>query len=92
MRAAVLGAGLAGSCVALELTDAGFEVALFDRAEQPLTRASAANEGKIHLGLVYANDPSGRTAQEETLSQSNLEAGGRRARPHGPACALRKAT
>jgi len=73
MRVAVLGAGLAGSCVALELADAGFDVQLFDRAEQPLSRASASNEGKIHLGLVYANDPSGRTAQTMAMGAACFE-------------------
>jgi glycine/D-amino acid oxidase-like deaminating enzyme len=63
MRIAVLGAGLAGTCVALELAEAGCDVHLFDRAPQALAGASLGNEGKIHLGLVYANDASGRTAQ-----------------------------
>lgn len=34
---------------------------LFDRCDRPLTQAGYWNEGKIHLGLVYANDPIGRT-------------------------------
>ena len=34
---------------------------LFDRCDRPLTQAAYWNEGKIHLGLVYANDPIGRT-------------------------------
>jgi glycine/D-amino acid oxidase-like deaminating enzyme len=63
MRVAVLGAGLAGTCVALELAAAGLDVHLFDRAPQALSGASLGNEGKIHLGLVYANDASGRTAR-----------------------------
>jgi hypothetical protein len=73
MRVAVLGAGLAGCCVALELADAGFEVTLFDRAVQPLSRASLGNEGKIHLGLVYANDASGRTAQTMAMGAACFE-------------------
>jgi len=63
MRVAVLGAGLAGTCVAMELAAAGCEVHLFDRAPGALLGASVVNEGKIHLGLVYANDASGRTAR-----------------------------
>ncbi len=58
---AVLGAGIQGCCVALELARRGHRVDLYDRCDRPLTQASYWNEGKIHLGLVYANDPIGRT-------------------------------
>jgi glycine/D-amino acid oxidase-like deaminating enzyme len=58
---AVLGAGFQGSCIALELARRGHRVELFDRCDRPLTQAGYWNEGKIHLGLVYANDPIGRT-------------------------------
>ena len=54
----ILGAGLAGACTALELAQRGLDVTLVDRDERALNRASLRNEGKIHLGLVYANDPS----------------------------------
>src|SRR5262245_6184379 len=56
MRVAVLGGGLQGACVALELASAGVAVDLYDKNDHCLTRASAQNEGKIHLGYVYAND------------------------------------
>lgn len=62
-RIAVLGAGLAGSCTALELAEAGHQVDLYDRCDAPLTRASLSNEGKIHLGYVYALDASLETAR-----------------------------
>lgn len=57
----MLGAGLQGCCVALELARRGHRVDLYDRCDKALTQASYWNEGKIHLGLVYANDPIGRT-------------------------------
>lgn len=57
----VLGAGLTGLCTALGLARKGRRVALIDQAPGCLLRASLRNEGKIHLGLVYANDPSERT-------------------------------
>ena len=60
---AVLGAGLAGTATALELARHGVPVTLIDQDELPLNRASLRNEGKIHLGLIYANDPSLRTAR-----------------------------
>ncbi len=63
MTVAVLGAGLAGCGVALELANRGRQVVLFDRRQAPMQEASRWCEGKIHLGLVYANDRSFRTAR-----------------------------
>jgi glycine/D-amino acid oxidase-like deaminating enzyme len=63
MRVAVLGGGLQGACVALELASAGVTVDLYDKNDRCLTQASAQNEGKIHLGYVYANDRTLRTAR-----------------------------
>ncbi len=63
MRVAVLGAGLQGACVAMELALNGIKVDLYDRNERCLTQASAQNEGKIHLGYVYAADPTLNTAR-----------------------------
>lgn len=63
MRAGVLGGGLQGCCVALALADRGVAVTLFDRNDSLLSRAGSANEGKIHLGYMYAGDPSLRTAR-----------------------------
>jgi glycine/D-amino acid oxidase-like deaminating enzyme len=59
---AVLGGGLLGVCTALELARCGLAVDLFDRGEILLSQAATRNEGKIHLGFVYAN-ASLRTAQ-----------------------------
>jgi len=63
MRVAVLGAGIQGACSSLELALNGVEVDLYDKNGRPLAGASSHNEGKIHLGYVYANDPSLRTAR-----------------------------
>jgi glycine/D-amino acid oxidase-like deaminating enzyme len=63
MRVGVLGGGLQGCCVALALAERGIEVTLFDRNDRLLSRAAIANEGKIHLGYMYANDPSQSTAR-----------------------------
>jgi glycine/D-amino acid oxidase-like deaminating enzyme len=59
---AVLGAGLAGACTALELADQGHDVLLIERDPAAMNRASLRNEGKIHLGLIYANDRTLATA------------------------------
>jgi len=63
MRIAVAGAGIQGASIALELARRGHRVDLYDRQGTAFSRASGSNEGKLHLGLVYGNDPSLRTAR-----------------------------
>lgn len=63
MRIAVLGAGLTGILTALELSESGHKVDLYDRAALPFSGASLNCEGKIHLGYVYALDQSLNTAK-----------------------------
>ena len=63
MRVGVLGGGLQGCCVALALAERGISVTLFDRNDRLLSRAAVANEGKVHLGYMYANDTSLATAR-----------------------------
>jgi glycine/D-amino acid oxidase-like deaminating enzyme len=64
LSVAVLGAGIMGCCAALRLARAGCTVTLVDQATAPMSCASRWNEGKIHLGFLYAGDSSGRTAAE----------------------------
>ena len=52
-----------GVCVALELARRGESVTLVDGAEELLQGASRWNEGKIHLGYLYAADPGLNTAR-----------------------------
>lgn len=63
LRVAVLGAGIMGSSTALLLARHGAKVRLFDAAPAPMSGASRWNEGKIHLGHLYAADPSLATAR-----------------------------
>jgi glycine/D-amino acid oxidase-like deaminating enzyme len=56
-KVTVIGAGVQGSCIALELANRGYTVDLLDQENVPFNRTSVRNEGKIHLGLVYMNDP-----------------------------------
>lgn len=63
MSVAVVGGGIQGCAVALELAGRGVEVVLFDRRARVLDAASRHTEGKIHLGFVYAADDSLRTAR-----------------------------
>lgn len=53
----ILGAGIMGCCLALDLGQRGHRVDLIECASAPMTGASLHNEGKLHLGFVYANDP-----------------------------------
>ncbi len=63
MTVAVLGGGLQGCCIALALAERGAKVVLFERNSAILKRTAIANEGKIHLGWMYAADPSLATAR-----------------------------
>jgi glycine/D-amino acid oxidase-like deaminating enzyme len=63
MRVGVLGGGLQGCCAALALAERGAEVTLFDKNDALLSRVAVANEGKIHLGYMYAGDPTFSTAK-----------------------------
>jgi len=58
----VIGAGLQGCSIALELAHRGQNVTLVDQEPMAMYRASLRNEGKIHLGLIYAADASRATA------------------------------
>lgn len=63
MTVAVLGGGIQGCSIALELAGRGEHVVLFEQCGSVLTQASRWNEGKLHLGYVYAKDSSRRTAR-----------------------------
>ena len=63
MRIAILGAGIQGISTALALASQRIEVSLFDRNPAACGGASGVGEGKIHLGFVYANDPSFMTSK-----------------------------
>jgi glycine/D-amino acid oxidase-like deaminating enzyme len=52
----ILGAGIQGICIALELAKKGKKVIILDQDHIPFNRASLRNEGKVHLGIVYMND------------------------------------
>lgn len=63
MRVAILGGGFQGCCIALGLSMRGIGSTIFDRGEKLMSRTAVANEGKVHLGYMYAADPSMRTAR-----------------------------
>lgn len=59
----MIGGGIQGVALALELAGRGVTVELFEARAAPMQEASRENEGKVHLGFVYANDASLATAQ-----------------------------
>ena len=63
MLVGVLGGGLQGCCAAVALAARRVRVTLFDKNDALLSRAAIANEGKIHLGYMYAGDPTLSTAK-----------------------------
>jgi len=63
-RIAILGAGMLGACTALELARRGRSVTLVEGADRILDGASRWNEGKIHLGFLYAGDRDLATAKK----------------------------
>jgi len=63
MRVAIIGGGLTGACAALELAERGCSVDILEAGSTLVSKASFWNEGKVHLGFVYAKDASAKTAQ-----------------------------
>ena len=59
----VLGAGIQGVCTALALHKQKYAVMLIDQAPDCMLRASLVNEGRVHLGLLYASDESSKTSR-----------------------------
>jgi glycine/D-amino acid oxidase-like deaminating enzyme len=63
MTVGVIGGGIQGCLAAIDLAERGYDIVLIERRDQLLQAASRWNEGKIHLGYLFANDPSLRTAR-----------------------------
>lgn len=60
----VIGGGIQGTTAALALAERGVASTILEADPTLLGRASSRNEGKIHLGFVYALDPSGGTVAQ----------------------------
>lgn len=50
----VVGCGILGTSAALLAADRGHRVRVIEKSARPWSGASAAGEGKVHLGLIYA--------------------------------------
>jgi len=55
-KIAIIGAGWYGCHIALSLKELGFEVSVFERDSDVLTRASGNNQFRLHLGFHYARN------------------------------------
>ncbi|MCA9073087.1 MAG: FAD-binding oxidoreductase, partial [Planctomycetaceae bacterium] len=69
-RVVILGAGIQGVSLAFALAARGLHVQILDAESKPLKATSVRNEGKIHLGFVYALDETGAT--QRAMMQSAL--------------------
>ena len=67
---AVLGAGLMGVATSIFLARGGAKVTLFEKSKAALGGASRWNEGKLHLGYLYAADRSGKSI--EAMQEAGL--------------------
>jgi hypothetical protein len=62
-RIGIIGGGLGGCLTALELARQGYPVEIFEKNAELLREASFFNEGKVHLGYLYANDETRATSK-----------------------------
>jgi hypothetical protein len=60
---AVIGGGIQGCLAAIDVVSRGYDAVLFERRDGLTLAASRWNQGKIHLGYLFANDPSLSTAR-----------------------------
>jgi len=70
-RIGIIGAGIFGCCAAIELSKTGFQVSIFDRAENILTGASTINHLRHHYGFHYPR--SKETVEEIKVARENFE-------------------
>jgi FAD dependent oxidoreductase len=63
----ILGGGIQGCCMALLFRKLGYRVTIIDQADDIMTRSSANQEGKIHMGFIYSNDLSFKTGTKMML-------------------------
>jgi hypothetical protein len=62
-KVAIIGGGLAGCLTALALARKGIHSEIFERNDREIFEASYFNEGKVHIGFLYAHDFSRETSR-----------------------------
>lgn len=60
----ILGGGIQGCCIALLFGKLGYKVILIDQADDLMTKSSANQEGKIHMGFIFSNDKTLKTGMK----------------------------
>ena len=58
----VIGAGIFGCCISIELAKSGYEVVLVEQDSDIMQRASKLNHNRIHFGFHYPRSP--KTARQ----------------------------
>lgn len=53
MNVLIIGSGLFGSCAAIELAKAGFQIDIIDSEDDIMNQASRVNHNRVHLGYHY---------------------------------------
>ncbi len=69
MRVAVVGAGVYGCTIAVELARAGYEVNLYERNWDLLHGATRANQARLHLGYHYPRSMSTAIAARDNAER-----------------------
>jgi hypothetical protein len=70
----IMGAGIQGCCIALLLSKYYKNITIIEQEENIMSKSSAAQEGRVHLGFLYANDKSMKTGYKmlnDALNFSN---------------------
>jgi hypothetical protein len=67
----IIGGGIFGSTIAIELANQGYNVTLFERKKNVLEEASSINQYRVHAGYHYPR--SSQTALDCKLSLSSFE-------------------
>jgi hypothetical protein len=71
MKVGIVGAGLFGCLIALELTSRDHEVTLFESEPEILNKASRINQARLHTGMHYPRDL--ETAKEALESYDSFK-------------------
>ena len=66
MKVVVIGAGIYGCHLALNLHESGHNVILFEKNNEYLSEASGKNQYRLHMGFHYARNYKTRNGNQES--------------------------